>query len=242
MIRAERDRGAGHGGLHGRSGRTSWHSRSPPSACPHAVSQGRLSPVPEPPTPIFWDKSKIGKTGNESGGWEVYSASKAALAMMMRSFAARHAGVRGPSSSPPDGAAPMRPLVARVAFEASRTPSPAKPREPTSAFSTTGVAPFRGDWQPQRRRRHRDSLALAPGGYAQKSHPFVRALAVNCTNLPPSVWTSARHPCARVPQTHVIRLGSVAFSRAKTTQWTAAMRKDQSLADGWANRSNRPLD
>ena len=31
-------------------------------------------------------------TGNESGGWEVYSASKAALAMMMRSFAARHAG------------------------------------------------------------------------------------------------------------------------------------------------------
>ena len=30
--------------------------------------------------------------GNESGGWEVYRASKAALAMMMRSFAARHAG------------------------------------------------------------------------------------------------------------------------------------------------------
>ena len=30
--------------------------------------------------------------GNESGGWEVYRASKAALAMMMRSFVAQHAG------------------------------------------------------------------------------------------------------------------------------------------------------
>ena len=30
--------------------------------------------------------------GNESGGWEVYRASKAALAMLMRWFAARHAG------------------------------------------------------------------------------------------------------------------------------------------------------
>ena len=30
--------------------------------------------------------------GNESGGWEVYRASKAALAMLMRSFAARHSG------------------------------------------------------------------------------------------------------------------------------------------------------
>ena len=30
--------------------------------------------------------------GNESGGWEVYRANKAALAIMMRSYAARLAG------------------------------------------------------------------------------------------------------------------------------------------------------
>jgi len=30
--------------------------------------------------------------GSESRGWEVYRASKAALAMMMRSYAAQHAG------------------------------------------------------------------------------------------------------------------------------------------------------
>ena len=50
---------------------------------------------------------------NKSGGWEVYRTSKAALAMMMRSFAAQHVGdgkgfVIAPDGCGPTWAAPMR--------------------------------------------------------------------------------------------------------------------------------------
>ena len=129
--------------------------------------------------------------------------------------------VEGSSSSPLDGcaptwAAPTRPLkvedsvpgiVDAIASQAGRVD--------VRFLDYRGrVVPWR--LEPQRRRRHRDSLALGPGGYGPKSHPFVRTLAANCTGLPPSVWTSARHPCADVPQTHIIRLCFVAVRRRRS--------------------------
>ena len=92
--------------------------------------------------------------GNESGGWEVYRASKAALAMMSaRLLRSTRAMVEGLSSSPPAGCGPTwvvptRRSELRIASQASWTRSPAKPGGPAFAFSTIGVASFLGDGRP----------------------------------------------------------------------------------------------
>ncbi len=63
---------------------------------------------------------------NEAGGWEVYRGSKAALNTLMRSFAARHAAIRGACwSSRRAGSAPI--WAARRPIWTSTPASPAWP-------------------------------------------------------------------------------------------------------------------
>jgi NAD(P)-dependent dehydrogenase (short-subunit alcohol dehydrogenase family) len=82
---------------------------------------------------------------NENGGWEVCWASKAALNIMMRSFAARHAGeersfvVIAPGWLLTDMGSSQRPFVSRTASPASSTPSRAKPERLVFGFWAIGV-------------------------------------------------------------------------------------------------------
>ena len=88
---------------------------------------------------------------NENGGWEVCWASKAALNIMMRSFAARHAGeersfvVIAPGWLLTDMGSSQRPFVSRTASPASSTPSRAKPERLVFGFWTIGVGSFPGE-------------------------------------------------------------------------------------------------
>ncbi len=95
--------------------------------------------------------SSLGSVANnDTGGWELYRASKAGLNTLMRSFAARHSGEpRGfvliaPAGCAPTWAALTRPSALRTAFPALWTPLPAKLERLVCAIWIISGAPFAG--------------------------------------------------------------------------------------------------
>ena len=105
-------------------------------------------------------------------------------------------------------------------------------------FSTTGVASFGGDWQPQRRRRHRDSLdrVNTPPGAPFRSH--------YCSHLH---WTAASRldvgplSTSGVPQTPAARRSWGDFNLRRQRSGRRQCAKERPFRDGLANGSNRPF-